>query len=310
VNIKIPQLLFIFFFLTACSAELDSPEWATPVTDGTDGVDYLLETKTAQAQATQVAQLTASAPTVDARLLAEEWQTWPIVPEISYRTREIYRKGLARGNDPHAFSKVGDCQNLKEYFLGKFDHLDMYHFNWNIDPYMETIDQFQGNFYRDGQSTQFGYTAASPITQLMAGPDMCLPEETPLECEIRINKPTFLLISLEFPFSDRSPGLYEQYIRQIVEYSMSQGVVPILATKADNVEGDHSINLVIAKLAYEYDIPMWNWWAAAQPLGDHGIDILRDEGLGFHITEQAWEERSKTFLKVLDYLWKNLRDIG
>ena len=296
--------------MTACSAELDSPEWATPLADGTNGFDYLRETKTAQAQATQVAQLTASAPTEDARLLPEEWQTWPIVPEISYRTREIYRKGLATGNDPHAFSKVGDCQNLKEYFLGKFDHIDMYNFNWNIDPYMETIDQFQGSFYRDGQSTQFGYTAASPISQLMADPDMCLPEETPLECEIRINKPTFLLISLEFPFSNRSPGLYEQYIRQIVEYTMSQGVVPILATKADNVEGDHSINLVITKLAYEYDVPMWNWWAAAQPLGDHGIDPYRDGDLGFHISEQAWEERSKTFLQVLDHLWKNLRDIG
>jgi len=304
------QLLIYLALLIACTPESGLQEWATPVNEDLNIANYPRATQTAEFQVTQAAELTANAPTEDARLLPEEWQTWPVIPEISYQTREIYRKGLAMGNDARAFSKVGDCQNLKEYFLGKFDHLDMYNFKWNIDPYLDTIDQFQGNFFRDGQSTHFGYTAASPITQLMADQDICLPEETPLECEIRINQPTFMLISLEFPFSNRSPGLYEQYIRQIVEYAMSQGVVPILATKADNVEGDHSINLVIAKLAYEYDIPMWNWWAAAQPLGDHGIDVMRDNGLGFHITEQAWEERSKTFLQVLDYLWKNLREIG
>ncbi len=86
---------------------------------------------------------------------------------------------------------------------------------------------------------------------------------------------------------------------------MSQGAVPILATKADNVEGDHSINLTVAKLAYEYDVPLWNWWAAAQPLANKGIDPYRD---GFHISEEAWEERSKTFLMVLDHLWKGLKD--
>ena len=306
---KLQLLLYTIFFI-ACSSGPDLQEWATPIANEIDDAGYLRETVTAQVQATQSAQKTASAPTEDARLLPENWQIWPVVPEISNRTREIYRKGLAIGNDPHAFSKVGDCQNLKEYFLGKFDHLDMYNFSWNLDPYLDTIEQFKGNFYRDGQSAKFGFTAASPISQLMADPGICMPEETPLECEIRINQPTFLLISLEFPFSNRTPGLYEQYIRKIIEYAISQGIVPILATKADNVEGDHSINLVIAELAYEYDVPLWNWWAAAQPLGDHGIDPYRDGDLGFHISQQAWEERSKTFLQVLDHLWKNLRHIS
>jgi hypothetical protein len=139
----------------------------------------------------------------------------------------------------------------------------------------------------------------------MADPEVCLPDEAPLECELRITNPSFVLISLEFPFNGRSADLYEQYLRQIIEYTISQGAVPILATKADNVEKDHSINLTIAKLAYEYDVPLWNFWAAAQPLGNHGIDPYRD---GFHISQQAWEERSKTFLMVLDHLWKGLKD--
>jgi hypothetical protein len=306
------KLITINFFLilaiAACTPSAETQNWATPITGNVGEIGYPAETQTASVESTQTAELTANAPTADTRLLPEDWQNWPMVPEVTNTAREIYRLGIGMGNDPQAFSKVGDCQNLKEYFLGRFDHLDIYQFDWKIEPYLDTIKNFAGNFDRDGQSAHFGFTAASPISQLLADPDVCLPEETPLECEIRINRPMFLLVSLEFPFNGRTPELYEQYLRRIIEYTISQGVVPILSTKADNVEGDHSINLTVAKLAFEYDIPLWNWWAAAQPLGDHGIDVSRDEGLNFHITQQAWEERSKTFLQVLDHLWKGLRD--
>ncbi|MCD6355953.1 MAG: hypothetical protein J7L66_01600, partial [Anaerolineaceae bacterium] len=172
-----------------------------------------------------------------------------------------------------------------------------------IEVLKDTIENFKGYFDRDGQSTQYGFNAAAVLSPLMADADICLPDETPLECEIRITRPTFALVSLEFWFEGRTSEVYERYMRQIIEYLMAQGVVPILATKADNVEKDHSLNLTTAKLAYEYDIPLWNWWAAAQGLGDKGIDPYRD---GFHISVEAWNVRSKTFLQTLDHLWKGL----
>lgn len=268
--------------------------------------DERIESETAAPEATATQAIETPSPTPDTRLKAEDWQKWPVVPEVSDTAREIYAKGMQLGNDPHAFSKIGDCQNLKPYFLGKFDHLSIYKFDFDIEPYLDTIENFKGHFYRDGQAAVFGFTAASPLSQLMADPDYCNPGETPLECELRLTRPSFVVISLEFPFLRRTPELYESYIRKIVEYSISQGVVPILATKADNVEKDHSINSTTAKLAYEYDIPLWNWWLAAQVFPDKGIDLGRD---GFHITKEAWDERSKTFLFVLDHLWKELRDI-
>ncbi len=69
--------------------------------------------------------------------------------------------------------------------------------------------------------------------------------------------------------------------------------------QADNVEKDYSLNLTTAKLAAEYDLPLWNWWRPRRPLGDHGIDPYRD---GFHISVAAWNVRSKTFLQTLDHL--------
>ncbi|MBI5961421.1 MAG: hypothetical protein HY866_21960, partial [Chloroflexi bacterium] len=47
----------------------------------------------------------------------ESWQTRPVIPAVSETAREIYARGLAAGNNPQAFSKVGDCQNVEAYFL-------------------------------------------------------------------------------------------------------------------------------------------------------------------------------------------------
>jgi hypothetical protein len=297
-------LLLSVLFITSCDSTVEDPVgWATPLQMENQADVFFLETKAAESEV----EGNEAEFTEEMRLPPENWQQWPVVPEVTAAAREIYRQGADVGNDPHAFSKVADCQNLKEYFLKKFDYLELYQSDFKIDDYLDTIENFQGYFNRDGYSTKFGFTAASPLTQFEADPEYCLPGETPLECELRITRPIFVLVSMEFPFLNRSAENYERYMRQIIEYIISQGAVPILATKADNTEGDHSINLTIAKLAYEYDIPLWNWWAAAQPLPDHGMDVYRGD---FHISQLAWEERSRTFLMTLDHLWKGLKDLN
>ena len=105
-------------------------------------------------------------------------------------------------------------------------------------------------------------------------------------------------------------------MRQIVEYTISQGVVPILGTKADDVEGNNSINIEIAIIANEYDIPMWNFWAAAHPLPNNGFDTGLNDG--FHLSFarnffdepknmlNAWPWRNLTALQVLDAMRNGL----
>ena len=94
-------------------------------------------------------------------------------------------------------------------------------------------------------------------------------------------------------------------MREIIEFYIDNGVVPILSTKADNVEGDHRINLATARLAYEYHIPLWNFWRAVQSMPNHGIDPDRD---GFHISYDAWTVRSFTALQALDAVWRGVRE--
>jgi len=255
----------------------------------------LSPTKTKKVSATK----TSYTATPDTRLKPDQWRDWPYIPTISARAIGIYKQGLAMGNDPHAFSVVGDCQSIPGVFLDMYDNP----YGYKLDPaysYLkDTVDYFKGSFARKGVAARGGFTAATILSPLQADPEVCKPGETPLTCEFRIHNPSILIISLEVG----NPSIvqhYEMYLRQILDKSIERGVVPVLATKADVAElgnGQHVINPIIAKLAYEYDLPLWNFWRSAQPLYNHGIDPARD---GFHLTQDGWRLKSFVALQTLD----------
>ena len=227
------------------------------------------------------------------------------MPQATGRARQIYQLGLAQGVDEQAFSKVGDCQSIKEALMGMFDKPGRYQLPADqAAALQETIDQFSGSFNRDGMAVKGGFNAASVLSPMWADPT-CQAGETPLECEVRVHRPSFVIISLEVWWQGRTTQRYVDYMRKIIDYSIAHGAVPILSTKADNVEGDNSLNLATATLAYEYDLPLWNFWGAVQPLPHHGMDPVRNDG--FHISQDlAWPVRSLTALQALDSVWRGV----
>jgi hypothetical protein len=315
--LPITALLLAAVMLTACAPAAPQPIQTAPVQAAvSDANNPATQTTGASAgtsaehpsptnAATEITNEAEPLPyNPDATHLApEDWRDWPIVPELSERARVIYQRGLAMGTDPQAFSKVGDCQSIKEVLLGMYDQPGNYVLRDEDQFLQETIDHFSGSFDRNGMAVKGGFNAASVLSPLWADPENCQAGENPIECEIRIHKPTFVIISLEVWWEGRSVERYEEYMRRIIEYSIDHGAVPILSTKADNVEGDHSINLATARLAYEYDLPLWNFWLAAQGLPNRGLDPDRPDG--FHLSRQAWNERSYTALKTLDHLWRS-----
>lgn len=262
-------------------------------------------TETAAPSPTQV-QPTAT-PIIETRLPPERWREWSVVPELTGREQAIYEHGISLGNDPTHFSKVGDCQAIKDVLMGIYDKPERYVLTAGQAYLQETIDNFAGSFDRDGQAVRGGYNAAAVLSPLWADPEACRPGETPIECEYRLHKPSIVIISLEVWWEGRTVERYEDYMRQIIEFYIDKGVVPILSTKADNVEGDHRINLATARLAYDYHIPLWNFWLAVQPMPNHGIDPDRD---GFHISYDAWTVRSFTALQALDAVWRGVQGNG
>ena len=239
----------------------------------------------------------------------------PVVPVVSAHARAIYQYGLTLGNDPHHFSKVGDCQNVVPFFLAEFDNPDDFRLGSQYAYLQPAISNFSGSFARKSEAVRAGFNVASVLDPMWSNPNDCRANETPLACEFRIHRPSIVIINMETWWSDAPASDYEASLRQIVEFSISRGVVPILGTKADNLEKDGGLNAAIVRVAHDYDVPLWNWWAAAQPLPDHGL--IFD---GFHLTwgraffddaanmqAHAWPWRNLTALQSLDAVWRAVR---
>lgn len=259
-------------------------------------------------------------PTVRQAPDPQAWREIPVIPTVSDTARKIYHTGLELGRNPHAFSKIGDCQSITTYFLALFDKPGWYELG-EYSPLQETIDWFAGSFERESLAVKGGLNAAAVLSPLRANPEMCEAGESPVTCELRVNNASIVIISLEEWWAD-DPTKYERYMRQIIDITISQGVLPILATKADNLEGNHLINQTLAILAWEYDIPLWNFWLAVQELPNHGLIENTADGQSdmFHLTrslnyydfsdpqalKSGWGMRNLTALRALDSVWHGL----
>jgi hypothetical protein len=275
-------------------------------------------TSTAQAPDSQplLDETPASTPEPEPRptLGPDDWQDYPVIPStMSEHARAIYQQGLLAGNDPRHFSKIGDCQNINTYFLALYDDPSAYTLGDEYSALQGTIDQFSGMWSRDSISVKGGFNVANIFNPWFNNKELCGSNETPIDCELRVNKPSIVLISME-AWWNGDPARYATYYRRIVETVLAYNALPILATKADNLEGNHEINRSIVQIAYEYDVPVWNFWRAVQDIPEHGL-----EEDGFHIThgindfsnpdnlERAWPLRNLTALQAINAVYQALQ---
>jgi len=223
---------------------------------------------------------------------------------------QIYQYGLELGNDPLAFSKIGDCGSTPAWFLGDFDRGPDFYSLGKYDELEGVIQAFQGSFGRTSLAARSGFNASSLFVPLWADRSQCQSDETPLACEYRVQRPTIAYIMLGAN-DVWHPDEFEPQMRKIIEYSIESGVIPILSTKADDQEGDDSLNATIARLAWEYDLPLWNFWLAVQDLPDQGLqedEVHLTWGRNFFddpkAMDKAWPVRNLTALQVLDAIWR------
>jgi len=294
--------LLIIFYLSACTVSVASQVKLNDNLVATPELEKQEQAAVVQPSATPTLEIFKTS-TPDTRILPTDWQDWPIIPEATNRSREIFKVGQAKGVNLNAFSKIGDCQNVKESFMGIYD-TGRYFLLDSQNDWQQTIDQFKGFYNRDSLAFGQGLNVAAALSPLHADPINCQSGENPIQCELRVINPAYAFIRFERWYPDVTPPeTYEKYLRQIIDQVIEHGTVPILMTKADNVEGGQQINQIIVNLAYEYDIPLYNWWKAAQALPNRGLDPKRDDL--FHIDpEYAWTEQSAYGLGTLDSIWK------
>jgi hypothetical protein len=232
----------------------------------------------------------------------DAWKMLPVIPTADASIREIYQYGQTLGNDPHAFSIFGDCQSRPDAFFGVFE----------TDPSLvaslspelqETIENFQGSFNRESPTSQDGTTPGALLwTQWHRGEYGCSFSETPVACELRIHHPSFVIIQIGTHFESRNT----EYLRKVILQLMDAGVVPILATKADNREKDERINKDMSMLAAEYDLPLWNFWATVSDLPNRGLYTRKDRPLQgpIYLTDDALVIHRMTALETLNAVWR------
>lgn len=242
--------------------------------------------------------------------------------------RQIFERGRRLGNRARVFSKMGDSTTADQPFLYGFG-LGTYHLGWH--PYLQATIDFFSISPRAGYTNSFtvksiaampafnAVAAFDPTWTVWTDPDkLCRADEGPLACEMRLNKPSVIIImvGLEDMFVN-DPGTYRQYLGQIIQTCIDQGVIPVLNTFAaaprDKPEAGTNaahLNDVVRELSAAYQVPLISLREAVSKLPDGGLNYegihLSDWGnaYSFNGDQDRWgiTLRNLLTLQMLDRL--------
>lgn len=189
-------------------------------------------------------------------------------PDVRQNVQQIYANGQAIGRYPGVFSKLGDSVIANGDFLTRFDTPGDY----TLGPYdymQPTIDYYNGSWVRYGVGIRIGLSAWGVFDPMWADKDWCNPNETMIDCEIRLNNPSVMLIHLG---TNDIGDNFEEFFRRTVEYTVNAGIVPILLTKSDRFEGeDNRNNIAIRQAALDFKVPLADFDVVAETLPNRGL---------------------------------------
>ncbi len=211
--------------------------------------------------------------------------------DVLVTARDIFARGQQMGNNAGTFIVIGDSTSA-----GTDQLLPIYcSFAWgnyNLGSYPElrsTIDFFQGSFCAKNMTAQSGFPSGAVLDATWSNPTVCLPNENPLDCELRLRRPGLAIIYLGFMnVRTDTVAYYAPNMDTIVQTLMRQGVIPVLttlSTRDDVMAGSGyadaiwSINQTIRDTAARYHVPLIDFQTAARALPNQGC--MED---GFHLS--------------------------
>ncbi|NLX11811.1 MAG: SH3 domain-containing protein [Chloroflexi bacterium] len=252
-----------------------------------------------------------------------------LISGIGDRARAIFREGQRRGNLPQVFVRVGDSISADARFLtpiaqGRYDLGEHGSLADTIAYFSAPDGREQNPFGATSAAVRIGWTSGDVLDPAQADPRVCQAGESPLACEYRLARPAIALIL--FGTNDVAAGRtldsYRDNLRQIVEFSLEQGVIPVLSTipplpaRPDLAGRILAFNRAVIDLAREYDVPLWNYWRALQAVPDLGISAdgvhpsAPPDGLSAHFDPDhlryGYTVRNLTALQVLDRLRRDV----
>ncbi len=213
----------------------------------------------------------------------------PVIPKISDKMREAYQFGQTLGNNPHSITKVGDSLSANGLYL-KLMSQD----NNELGPYdylQDTLAYFGKSTAVNSVAARIGMTSYVIFDPMWANKDVCVPKETPLDCEYRLKKPIIAFIMFgPNDVKHMKAEQFEKQMRQLVEATVAKGIIPVVSTFSYNPEAELwpqavAFNLALVKIAADEQTPLVNLWLAARPLPQYGLDgddiHLKNSGFRF-----------------------------
>ena len=187
--------------------------------------------------------------------------------------RAIHARGRAAGNNPNAFSKLGDSTFELPLFLGAFDgYTSTQYALGNYAWLTDTIRAFAGSWGRPSIAVVRGLSAPGMFDPSWVNPALgCESTLGPLTCELNVHRPAFLLMRLGAN-DDGNAARYAYFLRRAITTTLSANVVPVLSTRADRSnDPDDAKNTIVRQLASEFKLPVWDFDALAATLPERGL---------------------------------------
>jgi hypothetical protein len=224
----------------------------------------------------------------------------PWVPVITPQQRAIYQGAAKFGKDLNMFTVIGDCNSQPPVYLrrvatGEFD-------GSRVEPRIQQVlARFEGAFGRVSLAAKGGFGTAAMGDPTWADGALCDVTMGPFECEVWVSRASVVFI--ELGTGDQLVWKqFEGHYRPLVELALKKGPLPVLVTKADDIETSEDapsgyINDIVRKLASEYQVPLLDFHAATRNLPNFG---LIDEGdKDFHLNDAGIFRHLEATLQTL-----------
>ena len=214
-------------------------------------------------------------------------QALPIVPSMSgwvgAQTAYVVRRGIRLGNRADVFSKIGDSITSWRYFLapiaeGKLNLGTYGTLSGAVGFFSKDPTRVGNSFYDVSLAAHGGWKAADLLDPAKADPSVCKPNETPLDCELRVTRPSIALVMIGTnDLLDNNAYRFSLTLDRVLTAIEAHYVVPIVSTipyrrddpaLQDRVE---AYNQAIARVAINHGAPLWNYWLAMVNLPANGI---------------------------------------
>ena len=202
-----------------------------------------------------------------------------------HRAYEIYETGQQLGNRTNAFIVIGDSTsaNTPEWFA-LFHAIPKGTFSLGSHNELQPALNFYGpsnSFGADFQTAQSGFATDYVLDAMWSNPSLCTSGDTPLECEIRRNRPAIAIVYIGIVdmVNYGNPALYRQNLDTILTTLINRGVIPVLTTfsideghavNAQHLNVYYQLNDIVRSLASQYELPLIEFQQAAKALPNNG----------------------------------------